>query len=75
MCLKDASVPNISAISEKSNFPHIFADINDNCIRPMVIHLFHSFIMLTWSVETYVLMLNEYKNTNIQEIRYIRGMW
>ena len=24
-------------ISEKSNFPHIFADINDNCIRPMVI--------------------------------------
>ena len=44
MCLNDASVPNISAISEKSNFPHIFADINDNFIRPMVIHFIHSFI-------------------------------
>ena len=28
MCLKDASVPNISAISEKSDFLHIFAYIN-----------------------------------------------
>ena len=46
MCLKDASMPNISAISEKSNFSHIFADINDNCIRPMVIHFIYSFIML-----------------------------
>ena len=39
MCIKDASVPNISAISEKYNFPHIFADINDNYG-----HSFHSFI-------------------------------
>ena len=47
MCLKDASVPNKSAISEKSNFPLIFADINDNCIRLIVIHFIHSCIMLT----------------------------
>ena len=41
MYLKDASVLNISVISKKSNFPHIFADINDNCIRPMVIHFIY----------------------------------
>ena len=45
MCLKDASVPSIAAISEKSKFPHISADINDNC-RPIVIYFIHSFIML-----------------------------
>ena len=33
MCLKDASVPSIAAISGKK-FPHISTDINDNCIRP-----------------------------------------
>ena len=47
MCLEDASVPNISAISKKSNFPHIFADINDNCIRPMDTYFIILFIMLT----------------------------
>ena len=29
MCLKYASVQSIAAISEKSNFPRISADIND----------------------------------------------
>ena len=47
MCLKDANVSSIAAIREKSKFSHISADINNNCIRPIVIHFFHSFIMLT----------------------------
>ena len=42
MCLKDASMPNISAISEKSIFRHIFADIND--ITSLGLWSFISFI-------------------------------
>ena len=47
MCLKYARVSSLAAISEKAKFPHISADIDDNCIEPIVIHFIHSFIMPT----------------------------
>ena len=63
----------IAAISEKSKFPHISADIND--IKWAYSHSFHSFIDYADIKRLdYVLMLNEYKNINIQEIRYVRGL-
>ena len=63
MCLKDASVLSIAAISEKSKFRYISADINDSCI--------HSFIsviyLLCWHKASRP-MPSEYKVINIQDI-------